>query len=348
MPGKARSKKTFMRQKMMTRVVTALVPCLIGGVYFFGWRSAVMVGWVLLWGCLTEWFMARRRGDPLTESCLVTCFLFALSLPPHLPFWMATVGIVVGIFFGKEVFGGFGRNVFNPAVVGRAFVYVCFPIEMTSQFCPVWRGGLAGFTHWGPNKMIEGLSALTAATPMWSRRDFGVEANLADLATGTIGQAFSASDGVQRAMAAGSVGEVSAVLILIGGAYLLWTKTASWRLVASSLGGAAVAVVMFRHVLGADGVPPVPWTLCSGAMLYACFFMVTDPVSAPRDQLAQFIYGAFIGFMIVFLRWKAVFAGGVAFAILLGNTVGPSIEMWCKAYAKKRKAAKATPKPSTA
>jgi Na+-transporting NADH:ubiquinone oxidoreductase subunit B len=118
----------------------------------------------------------------------------------------------------------------------------------------------------------------------------------------------------------------------------LWTKTANWRLTVSTLAGAAVAVVLFRHVLGAEMVPSVPWTLCSGAMLYAAFFMVTDPVSAPRDQRAQYIYGAFIGCMIVFLRWRAVFAGGVAFAILLGNTIAPTVEQVSVALGKRGKA----------
>ena len=128
------------------------------------------------------------------------------------------------------------------------------------------------------------------------------------------------------------------MLILIGGLYLLFTKTANWRLIASSFGGAVLANLLFRTVLGIDTVPPLPWTLCSGALAYACFFMVTDPVSAPNDRPTQYIYGAFIGFMIVFFRYRAVFAGGVAFAILLGNTVGPSIEVFSKQFRAQRKA----------
>ena len=142
---------------------------------------------------------------------------------------------------------------------------------------------------------------------------------------------------VARAVAAGLVGEVSALLLILGGVYLLWTKTANWRLVASSFGGAIAASIFFRYGLGAEKVPDPLFTLFSGAMVYACFFMVTDPVSAPRDKPTQWIYGAFIGIMIVFLRWKAVFAGGVAFAILLGNTLGPTVEMCSKQIAAWRK-----------
>lgn len=322
----------------MENVLLALLPVFLGGIYFFGWRVLIMLVWVTLVGCGTEYWMAGKRGDPLTEASLVTCALLALSLPPTLPYWMAAVGVIVAISFGKEVFGGFGRNVFNPAIVGRGFLYVCFPIAMTGRFTPVWHGGLAGLVHWGPRRMIEGINAVSAATPMWSRRDFGWSVGLSHLVTGDIGEVFTGGDGVRHVLAAGAVGEVSTLLILAGGVFLLWKKTANWRLVLSSLGGAAVAVLVFRGLLGIAAVPTLPWTLCSGALLYACFFMVTDPVSAPKEHLAQYLYGAFIGVMIVFLRWKAVFAGGVAFAILLGNTVGPTFEIVTRAYARRRKA----------
>ncbi|NOY81790.1 MAG: RnfABCDGE type electron transport complex subunit D [Kiritimatiellaeota bacterium] len=333
-------RRRFLRQRLMDNVLLALLPVLVGGVYFFGWRVLAMVLWVTLVGCGVEYRMAGNRGDPLTEACLVTCALFALSLPPTLPFWMAAVGIVVAIGFGKEVFGGFGRNVFNPAVVGRGFLFVCFPVAMTGRFAPVWHGGAAGLVHWGPRRMIEGVNAVSAATPMWARRDFGWSVGLSRLVTGDIGQLFAGNDGVRRALAAGSVGEVSALLVLAGGLFLLVKKTANWRLVASSLGGAVAATVLFRNVLGISAVPPLLWTLCSGALLYACFFMVTDPVSAPKHRPAQYLYGAFIGAMIILLRWKAVFAGGVAFAILLGNTVGPTLELFTRAHARRREARK--------
>ncbi|MFC1467263.1 RnfABCDGE type electron transport complex subunit D [Verrucomicrobiota bacterium] len=333
----AKKKTWFRKQPMMRKVEIALIPALIGSVYYFGWRSLAMVVWVSLVGMLAEFIMAKRRGDPVTEAVFVTSMLFGLSLPPTLPFWQAAVGIVVGILFGKEVFGGFARNPFNPAIVGRGFIYVCFPVDMTSGFTPVWKGFPGGFAHWAVQTFYEGIDAMTAATPMWSRRDYAYEAGLLNLFLGNIGDVFTSSDGVTRALAAGSMGEVSALLVFIGGIYLLWTKTANWRLTVSTLGGAVTATVIFRYFLGAEKVPPVLWTLCSGAMLYAAFFMVTDPISAPKNKNAQLIYGAFIGFMIVFFRWKAVFAGGVAFAILLGNTIGPTVEMVCKARADKNR-----------
>ena len=326
----------FKEQKIMRRVLFALCPALLGSVFFFGWRALFLCVWVCFCGACTEYAFARGRGDPLTESCLVTCLLLALSLPPTLPFWMAAVGATVALAFGKEVFGGFGRNVFNPAIVGRGFLYVCFPLAMTGRFAPAWRGGAGGFVHWSARTSDAGINALSAATPMLARRDYGHEAALLRLFVGDIGTRFTGSDAVPRVLGAGSMGEVSVLLVLLGGAYLLWTKTANWRLVVSSLGGALAAGLVFRHLLGAEAVPAAPWLLCSGGLLYACFFMVTDPVSAPNDRRAQVLYGACIGAFIVLFRWRAVFAGGVGFAILLGNTLGPTIEMGVKALTRRR------------
>jgi Na+-transporting NADH:ubiquinone oxidoreductase subunit B len=318
----------------MRRVCLALVPALLGGVYFFGWRAAALCAWTMLWTCATEYALARWRGDPLTESALVTGMLLGLSFPPTLPFWMAPVAAVVAMSFGKEFFGGFGRNVFNPAIVGRAFVFVCFPVEMTGGFTPAYASGAGGFAHWGPWRALAGMDAVSAATPMWVLRDYGWATPLKDLFLGTIGGTFPAADGSQKVLAAGCIGEVSALLLLIGGAYLLISGTAQWRLMLSSLAGAVLAVLVLRHGFGVKAVPPVAWSVCSGALLYACIFMVTDPVSAPKDRTTQLIYGALIGALIVFMRWKAVFAGGVGFAILLGNTIGPTIELAAKALGK--------------
>lgn len=337
MPPDPMKKKTawFKAQPMMRKVEFALLPALLGSIYFFGWRSLFLVIWIALIGTATEYVMAKKRREPVSEAVLVTSLLLGLSLPPTIPFWQAGVGALVAILFGKEVFGGFPRNVFNPAIVGRGFLYVCFPTDMTSRFTPVWEGFPGGFAHWGASRIRDGIDAVSAATPMWSRRDFGYETSLTDLFTGQIGGVFTDSDGVQRVLAAGSAGEVSAILILIGGVYLLWTKTAQWRLTVSTLAGATLSTAVFRYALGADAVPPVLWSLCSGALLFAAFFMVTDPITAPKNKTAQWVYGFFIGIMIIFLRWKAVFIGAAAFAILFGNMLAPSLELLFKAKKKK-------------
>lgn len=326
------SKKWFRHQPMMRKVEMALLPALFGAIYFFGWRTLAIVLWIALIATITEFTMARKRGEPVSEAVLVTALLLGLSLPPLIPFWQAGVGAVVAILFGKEVFGGFPRNVFNPAIVGRAFLYVCFPIQMTGQFAPTWSGWPGGWVRWSARQMVDGIQAVSAATPMWARRDFSFEVRGIHLWSGQLGLSFVDAGGTQRALSAGSVGEVSALLLLAGGAYLFWTRTAQWRLSASTALGATLACLFFRHVLGAEEVPPLFWSLGSGAFLYVALFMVTDPISAPKNRTAQWIYGLLIGTLIIFLRWKAVFAGAAAFAILLGNTVAPSLEQLCKAH----------------
>jgi len=173
----------------------------IGGVYCFGWRAVGILAVSFLFGFLTEWFMASRRGGKVSYACFVTSALYGLSLPPTVPFWIAVVGIVIAILFAKEMFGGFGRNVFNPAIVGRLFVYVCFPLELTSRFVPAFRGVPGGFAHWSfaslrdaPSFLAQtGLTktdAITAATPMWAGRDFGFMTDISSLFFGNIGGVF--------------------------------------------------------------------------------------------------------------------------------------------------------------
>ncbi len=342
----------LLKQKNMLRVLQALTPIAIAGVYFFGWRVLALLAVSVICGFCTEWYMQSCKKGKVSYAVFVTAALYALSLPPTTPMWIAAVGIIVAILFGKEVFGGFGKNVFNPAIVGRAFVYVTFPIEMTGRFVPAFTGFPGGFAHWGMTVVKQlpvalsssGLGiadAFTAATPMWGRRDFGFTTGWIELLLGNISGVFT-SGGATKILAAGSIGEVSAILILFGAIYLIVTKTAQWRLMLATILGATGLNLLLRNVAGIDQVPPLHFTLLSGALLYSAVFMVTDPVSAPKVPLSQWIYGAFIGMMIVIFRYKAIFAGGVGFAILLGNMIAPSLDLWIKRYRAAKKEVKAT------
>ncbi|MBD3317101.1 MAG: NADH:ubiquinone oxidoreductase, Na translocating, B subunit [Chitinivibrionales bacterium] len=334
------TKPRFLKQKNMLRVLYALAPIALVSVYYFGWRILAVLIVSIFFSFMTEWVMVTRRKRKISYACFVTSALYALSLPPTVPFWIVAVGAIIGILFGKEAFGGFGKNVFNPAIVGRAFVYVCFPIALTAKFVPAFRGFPGGFGAWSMTALdqlppylrgtgMEAVNAVTAATPMWARRDFGYLTDLGNLFTGIIGDSFS-TEGTQRILAAGSAGEVSFVAILLAAIYLLMTKTANWRLMLSPIIGAVALNVLLRNILGIEAVPPPAFTLLSGGFAYAAVYMVTEPVSAPKLPLSQWIYGLFIGAMIVFFRYKAIFAGGVAFSILLGNMIAPSLDMWIK------------------
>ena len=132
----------------MIQVCYALMPLVAASVYFFGWRVLALAAVVLLFGIATEALFVFRKGKPVTSAVLVTCLIFSLSLPPTLPFWMAVIGIVVAVALGKMAFGGFGMNVFNPAMVGRCFIYITFPASMTNTWALPFQG-LGGFNFWG-------------------------------------------------------------------------------------------------------------------------------------------------------------------------------------------------------
>jgi len=360
-------RKLFLKQKVMLRMVYALLPLLASAIYFFGWRALGVVAFVFALGLTTEYVTSRNRGQPVSMACLVTCMLYGLSLPPTVPFWVAGVGIFVGILFGKEVFGGFGKNFANPAIVGRAFVYVCFPVPLTGQFVPAFRGFPAGLTHWSMESFLRSAGqlpeylhaaggriadAVTQASPMWVNKAHGATATYEghsfwNMLWGNIGGLFEAGPGGQKVLAAGSMGEGCAVLIAIAAVYLLVTRTANWRLMLSGFVGLAAATFLFRNLLGYDDlatagqwryvVPPLHFTLVAGTTAYAAVFMVTDPVSAPKQRPAQFAYGFLIGFLIVFLRWRGVFVAAASFSILLGNIVGPLLDIGAQAWKNRKK-----------
>jgi len=351
----------FMKQANMRRVLYALTPLAIAGVYFFGWRVATVLAVVFAAGLITERITSRSRGKPISTACLVTCALFGLSLPPTTSYLVAIAGIVVGILFGKEVFGGFGRNFANPALVGRAFVYVCFPKQLTAGFVPAFGGFPGGFTHWSfeslsalPGRLAEtgmGVAdAVSQASPMWVHRAIGPEAAaeaapLWRLATGAISGTY-VNAGQTGVLSAGSIGEGCAILIVLAAVYLLLTKTANWRLMLGGLIGVIGATVLFRYGLGGSewaigrpAVAPLPFTLTAGSTLFVLVFMVTDPVSAPKRRPAMFVYGATIGLLIVLLRWKGIFIAATTFAVLSGNLLAPLLDMAATAWADRGKEA---------
>jgi Na+-transporting NADH:ubiquinone oxidoreductase subunit B len=343
---KKKKRPLFMRQRVMLKVIYALIPVAAAAVYFFGWRVIAVLALCNALGVATEYIMTRQRNQPISMAVFVTCWLFALSLPPTVPYWIAGVGVVVAILFGKEVFGGFGRNFANPAIVGRAFVYVSFPVELTGSFVPAFKGWPGGFARWSfqsldklpeylaaPGKQV--VDAVTSATPMLAYRDFGYETSLQDLLLGTIGTTFEGEYGTQI-LAAGSMGELSAVIIIAAGIYLMVTKTANWRLTASTVAGGAAGSYLLMG-LGAEGAQPFIFKALAGAFLYVSVFMVTDPISAPKRRGAMYVYGGFIGLLIVLLSWKSQFVAAASFAILLGNIVSPLLDMGAKEWADRKK-----------
>lgn len=305
------------KQQAMRTVLKALVPLGIAAIYFFGWRFLAVLSVVLAAGLVSEMLMSRRYGLKITDSLFVSCFLFALSMPPAMPLWMAAFGIAFGIVFGKMVFGGFGRNVFNPAITGRAFVYVSFGLPMTAQYLnpAVYANGWfpAGFSSW-----ITRADAVSNATPLVTKG-----AQYTELLFGSIPGCF---------------GETSALLILLCGLYIVYKKAAHWKLVVSSFAGFTV----LQTILWAAGVSQAAdplYSLLSGSFLFAAFFMITDPVSASQTtDTGRWIYGALFGMLTVLIRVFANWPEGVTFAILLANMFAPLIDYLVKERQKSLKA----------
>ena len=285
------------------QVLLALAPVTAASVYFFGWRSLVVLALVNVLGFLTEYLFLRVYKEPVSSAVFVTGFLFALSLPPGLPYWMAAVGIVFGVLFGKMVFGGFGRNVFNPAMVGRGFLYVSFGVRMTSG----WRTPLAAF----PGGLARfSADALSGATPL-VRLAEGGQVSWQSLLAGNV---------------AGSIGETSALLLLLGGLYIVYKKAASYRIVFSAF----LAFLVMQTVFYLAGVPravdPVH-ALLAGSFMMGAFFIITDPISASQTNGGRWIFGAFFGAMVVVIRTFSIWPAAVMFATLLANMFAPILDV---------------------
>jgi Na+-transporting NADH:ubiquinone oxidoreductase subunit B len=297
-------KKLFQIQKVMLRVCYALIPIVIASVYLFGLRSLALIVLVFVFGISTEALFTLRQGKPITSAVFVTCLIFSLSLPPTTPFWMAVIGIVAGVALGKMVFGGFGQNIFNPAMVGRCFIYITFPVQMTNLWVqPMW-GGLGGFVKWS-----DFPDAVTLATPLQNLK-LGISVPLQSLFIGNI---------------PGSLGETSALLILFGGLYIIYKKAASWRLALSCLlGGAILSGIL--HASGVGSIPSPLSTLLSGSFLFGTVFVVTEPISGAKTNTGQWIYGFMIGGLAVVLRGFSNFSEGIMFSVLIMNAFVPILD----------------------
>lgn len=306
----------ILKQPVMNRVLYSLIPLLLFSVYIYGWRSAAVVLVANLAAFGTEYlFVRNKKGGKVSMAVFVTGSLLALTLPPSIPLWMAAVGSVVAVAFGKMVFGGFGANLFNPAILGRTFVYVSFPQQMTVEWVKPFLAAdfPGGFTRWGADTAMR-----TGATILNQSR---------------AGQTFSTTWlDTFLGFEAGSLGETSALLIILAGIYLLATKSAKWIPMLATLGG----VLIFSFILY-PGENPL-FLLCAGGALFGIVFMVTDPISQPKTNPALWIYGGLTGFLTVFIRRYSLFAEGFMFALLIANSLMPIIEHGLNALKPKKAA----------
>ncbi len=312
------AQKIFQKQLIMRRVLYSLAPIFLFSIYLYGWRPIAVVAVTFVLGILTEYIMEKRKNKKVSEAVLVTCAIYSLAMPPAVPLWIVAIGIIFAVFIGKEVYGGFGRNIFNPAITGRLFIYITFATVLATSWMAPGAFGMAGEA---------GVDALTAATPLTAMRN-GEMPNWLDLLIGT---------------RAGSIGESSTLLIVAAAIYLIWTKTAQWRLIVSTALSAGILTTIFYFTGLAPNLPP-HLAMMSGSILYVSVFMSTDPVSAPNQKNSQWVYGALIGTVTILVRTFSGFPEGTSFGILMGNVFASLIDELMPKQKKKKKASKPAPK----
>ncbi len=334
-------------KRVMTYVVIAVLPCALFGMYNIGlqanlamaemgiasaegWRGAVLaamgVGYdpdsiaacfwhgflyflpvyivTLAAGGFWEVVFAVTRNHEVNEGFLVTSMLYTLILPPTIPLWQVALGISFAVVIGKEVFGGTGKNFLNPALTGRAFLYFAYPVQNSGN--DVWVA-------------VDGFSG---ATPLALAPQGGLEA--------IENAGYTLSD-VFMGFLPGTIGAESAFACLIGAAFLLYTRVASWRIMLGVLLGMLGTVWLFNGLAGPDSNPylhlPWTWHLVSGGFAFGLVFMATDPVSASMTSTGKLIYGALIGVLTALIRViNPAFPEGIMLAILLANVFAPLID----------------------
>ena len=284
----------------MWRVVVALIPALACSMWVFGLGAAVVTVISVLACMGTEYFITRfmlkRRPTLGDGSAALTGLLLAMNLPSNLPPWTIVIGAVVAIGIGKMAFGGLGCNIFNPALVGRVFLLLSFPVQMTSW--PL------------PGAGMEYLDAATGATVLGAIKMGELSAsdiNVADLLVGNTG---------------GSLGEVGALALIVGGLFLVLSKVITWHIPVSVIASAA----LFSFSVGGD----IAVELLSGGLLLGAIFMATDYVTSPMTRSGMLIYGAGIGVITIIIRHWGAYPEGVSFAILLMNGCTPLINRLCR------------------
>ncbi|MDM8569675.1 RnfABCDGE type electron transport complex subunit D [Thiotrichales bacterium HSG1] len=305
----------FLRQGLTTPqamldVIYALLPIVLLSTYFFGVSVLLILAATILGAVLTEWIFSEKN-TLLDGSAILTGLLLGLTLPPNLPLWMAFIGSVVGVGLGKTIWGGLGNNLFNPALVGRAFLLANFPVAMTT-WVPQVDNQLTIFASNLTMPFMQSPDTISTATPLglmkfeqqvtpWSNLIFG--------------------------NSSGSFGETCGLLIILAGLYLILRRAIDWRIPVAILGSVAIFTgLLFTY--DSNIYPSPMFSVFSGGLLFGTFFMATDPVTSPLTPKGTWIFGIGIGIIVVLIRVFGGFPEGVMYAILLMNATVPLIERY--------------------
>ena len=307
-------------EKIMWTVVACLIPPLLLSVFIFGFQTLIIT-LVSVGSCVaTEALSQKVLGRPVTVkdgSAVITGLLLAYIIPPGVPYWMPVLGAVVAIFVTKHLMGGIGYNIWNPALMGRAFLLATYPVAMTSAWLPPIRDA-AIFKYMGP-----GVDAVSTATPLYVLKHYGI---------GPLMEKFGAMSTIYRdffiGWRPGCIGETSALLLVLGGLFLIYKRYITWHTPVSVI----VSIAFFTWVFGGEklftGNPLL--AVLSGGVSLGAIYMATDYVSSPNMKSAKLVFGVGIGALTVLIRLKGGYPEGICYAILLMNSLSPTLDNWFK------------------
>lgn len=294
--------------KMMQGMLFALAPAVLAALWFYRLDAFLLILVSIAAAVAAEalWQLAMKTPIKVKDlSAVVTGLIFGLTLSPSLPLYIAVIGAAFGVIAGKQIWGGFGKNVFNPALFGRLFIVLFFPGTMAPWLTPV--------------------DMVTSATPLQIFRAEGLTTDLLPLFTGNV---------------AGTIGEASAIALLLGFGWLVYKKYANWRIPA----GIIASVTVISLVAGQNPL----FHILSGSLLLGAVFMATDPATSPKTQLGRWLFGLGIGAIIMAMRFWSPFVEGTTFAILGMNILVPVLNVQTQPQKKKQPAKEPVPQKETA
>ncbi|MBN2802808.1 MAG: RnfABCDGE type electron transport complex subunit D [Deltaproteobacteria bacterium] len=312
--------------KIMWTVFASLIPAAGYSVYLFGIPAiSVIVSTIIFSVVLEELgnYLLKKRSTFKDGSAALTGLLLALTLPPGVPLWICFIGAFVSITVAKTVFGGLGQNPFNPALTGRVFLLIAFPVPLTRWLVPTGTGDtLFGQSVSALNSVgavvpfgSPDVDAVTAATPLGLLAEGGKKAV----------ELLSHNSDIFIGQMNGSLGETSGILLLLGGAFLIYKKIISWHIPLSFLGAMAVFAGI-TNIINPDKYADIPFHLFTGGAIIGAFFMATDYVTSPTFSKGKLIFGAGAGLLTMIIRIYGGYPEGVSFAILLMNATVPLID----------------------
>jgi electron transport complex protein RnfD len=320
--------------RTMGLVMLALLPATLYSLYLFGWPAIFLFATTLIACLLFEAASLRLSGKRtrpflLDGSALLTGWLLAMTLPPWAPWWIGVVGAFLAIVIGKQVFGGIGQNLFNPAMVARVALLISFPLEMTlfNAPMPLFSSQAPGFLDslaitFGGSDQLDAVSSATTLGHLKTELGRGVALETASSDVQPLWQ-------LTLGQASGSLGETSALLLLLGGVFLIAKRIITWHIPLAMLSTLAALATIFHLIDPQSYVGPLTH-LMSGAAIMGAFFIATDLVTSPVSIRGQLIFGAGVGVLVYAIRTWAGYPEGVAFAVMLMNACTPLIDHYLK------------------